>query len=387
MKIASRLHLADRSLAEQGTGLSNASGLKLNPISEVYMQNFGKLIVAAAATLLIPVSNALASALPSKPFTVFTAPDAVSRAVLASPITKIDQGALPGTDASSAIHRNFPQIIEQNFARLDATGVTALLDNLSETELADLAQHYNTANADSGHADRLLPLLATRLDNAHLVRLSRHFGFAPVYSALVNNAPQLATKFSTTANPMDVALPVHTTALNALASTVGATSSRSLSLGGGGLLHPNVNPISQYWNWTPGDVYLDFRTAPVGGLGAFGAIVETGAIYFGGAYLAWGAGQTAGSYINDLMQTYTPSAYETLGGTLDQMWQNFQGATTAISQGQVLSGITTLFGVPSSQSVPMSTSGGDYGSTSNLTTYTNSIGGGVCPKGGCPKVN
>ena len=52
-------------------------------------------------------------------------------------------------DRLYAIHLNFPRVIEQNVARLDSVGARALIDNLSEKELSDLAQLYVTANADT----------------------------------------------------------------------------------------------------------------------------------------------------------------------------------------------------------------------------------------------
>ena len=337
------------------------------------MFNFAKLAVGTAIALIIPMSQAATG-----PLTMLTAPDAVSRTVLAATLNRIDEGATPGVDASAAIHRNFSQIIEQNFARLSKAETTALLDNLSERELEDLAVFYNTANVDSGHQDRLLPVLATRLDSNHLVRLSHHFGYAPVYSAIQMHAPALASTFSLSATASDVAVVPHT-----VAALYTAPRPHAPGQFGGGQFTSNATPIARYYNWTASEVYLDLRTAPVGSLGVAGAIVETGAVYYGATKLAWSVGQTAGAALNWALQTYAPATYDTIGGTLATMYENFQQASTLLAQGQIMSSIITLVGTPVYQVTPMGNGGGDFGTCSAYSAYTQN--GGSCPRGQkCP---
>ena len=91
------------------------------------MFNFVKLAVGTAIAPIIPMSQAAA-----RPLTLLTVPDCVRRMVQAVALNRIVEGATPGVDASFAIHRNFSQVIEQNFARLSEAEATALLDNLSE---------------------------------------------------------------------------------------------------------------------------------------------------------------------------------------------------------------------------------------------------------------
>ena len=95
---------------------------------------------APAARLNVTPFDAIYSHFPkvsdAQPFTAATAPDASSKLALAHPLLKVYQGAPLNASMSPYIHKNFPQIIEQNFARLDAAGAKQLVDNLSEKELA-----------------------------------------------------------------------------------------------------------------------------------------------------------------------------------------------------------------------------------------------------------
>ena len=125
-----------------------------------------------------------------------SAPDPISRDVLTHTLKRVHEGAPVGVDPSPTIHRYFPQIVEQNFARLDNQGMGRLVDELSEAELSDLAQLYVNATMDNGLPPKLLYVIAHRLDTSRLGRVSRHFGFAPVYAAVTAMAPAKSEGFS-----------------------------------------------------------------------------------------------------------------------------------------------------------------------------------------------
>ncbi len=138
--------------------------------------------------------------LPQPIFSKDTGPDALTRAILAKPLRKFDEGTPVGTNPFSTIHKNFPQLIEQNFARRDNLGVATLIDSLREAELSDLAEVYVNATTDLRSQARLLPLLASRLRATQLARLARHFGYSQV-AAAVSVGADIKTKAAFAALP------------------------------------------------------------------------------------------------------------------------------------------------------------------------------------------
>ena len=211
------------------------------------------------------------------PYTALTAPDKESARVLESPLKAIWGDTPASSDRLYAIHLNFPRVIEQNVARLDSVGARALIDNLSEKELSDLAQLYVTANADTGHNPQLLAILANRLDAPRLTRVSHHFGYEPVYEALLATSPTEAAAFAQTPGYGYLAPVPH-------ANTVGSLRAQAAAGGGATAM---VSGISQFIGYTPYETYLSLRTAPVGALGVQGALFETTVIYGAAAYGAW----------------------------------------------------------------------------------------------------
>ncbi len=267
-------------------------------------------------------------------YTVATAPDALTRTVLSHALKRIDQGAVPGVDASPVIHRNFPQVIEQNFARLDARSATALLDNLSDKELTHLALRYSTAATDSGrHGSPLLQLLATRVDPARLGRLSKFFGYLPTYEAIVRAAPAKALAFEG-----------HTL--------------RSYAAPGYG--QTPMGSLGGWMNFTPMEIYLDFRTAPIGALGVSGALYESSIALGTGIGIAYGVGYGAGTAAAWLMQELAPNLYEAIGGTVSNMVDNLKDAAGQVQKGNLERAISDLFSLDNSMVDSFEAYGGDF---------------------------
>ena len=77
---------------------------------------------------------------------------------------------------------------------------------------------------------------------------------------------------------------------------------------------------------TISDIYLEFRTAPIGSLEPAAALAETAmysAKYIG---IAWWTGDQIGTQINNAINTYDPSLGDAIGGTVAGMVGAVQGA-------------------------------------------------------------
>ncbi|RQP26257.1 hypothetical protein DZC73_04280 [Albitalea terrae] len=276
------------------------------------------------------------------PYTASTVPDAAGRAVLSEALSNYAQGAPANMDPAPTIHKNFPQIIEQNFARLNSTTSVTLVNNLTDKELASLARNYDNAVNDLGRAPRLHAVLAYRLDAPHLARLANYFGYAPIYAAIVTVAPEKAVQFDSLANRS--------------AQALGGTRT--------------AQGLGQYLFFTPEEIYLDFRTMPVGSLGATGAAFETGVTLSNGVGAAFFVGWTGGSALGWVLQEYCPDTYDAIGGTVSNMLDRLKDANDDLKKGQIEKSVGDLFGFQSYvyDSLGM---GGDDGVTNSWHVYNN----------------
>ncbi len=298
------------------------------------------------------------------------APDALSQAVLRRRLQRIDSG--PG-DFAHQIRSSFPQIIEQNFALRGPRATAELVDGLSEQELADLATLYTNASAVAGGNGQLLPMLARRLDDDRLVRICDHFGFGPTYAALNAIAPQRTSRFAMRANKnameprIDRFRPKVTSSL-----PPDSTQSR-----------PGVQRVAyvrtqlRYLHYTPYEIYLDFRTAPVGALSVSGALWEAATVLsrrLGGAYLS---GYAIGTQVVEpLIRNYAPALYNQIGagvaGAVDMLSRSWSGSVQ--DQGSAQRTTAPMFGSSPLQ-MHYFGMGGDYGVSSSWGTAFSSGGG------------
>jgi len=325
-----------------------------------------KLVAYSAILAFASAANAA-----PKPFTTATAPDEISRAVLAHPLKRIDQGSTAGgADAMRAIHQNFAQIVEQNFARLDSSGARKLVDNLSDRELSDLAQVYVNVVSDTGHQAKLLDVLAYRLDGARLGRLSKHFGYADVDAAVVRSAPAKEFEFS------------QSTSTAYAAPVAGAMLVGAAGVGGGGGVQP-MGSIGPYLNMTPNEIYLDFRTAPVGALGVPGALFETGVVMYSATWVAFWGGYYVGTQFANLIQTYDLPLWDNISDVVGTTMQTITNAVTPPTLGSAQKGAVPIYGVTSTQYTDLGTHSGDYLDTEEWTDYG---GGGSGCRVDCPTV-
>ena len=92
------------------------------------------------------------------------------------------------------------------------------------------------------------------------------------------------------------------------------------------------------------EIYLEFRTAPVGSLTPSAALAET-AMYAGTwLYASWTIGSWIGNGLHQLIETYDPTLDETIGDTIGSMIDNFWMASDSVQQGHYEAAFDELFG-------------------------------------------
>ncbi len=342
-------------------------------------------IVGAATGLLITASHA------ASPLTMLTARDAASRAILAQPLERFEEGAESPQDIPAAIHRNYPRIIEQNLARMDSADAQAYVDQLSDTELTAIAQLYVNANADTRREGKLLLVAANRFDGGRLARLSRFFGHAAVYDAILQVSPAKAQGFAQGASIVYAAPLAGASTMVAarMAALSGATSSIA-SRAGGGLLAPTAGTFKPNVGMTLEEIYTGFRGMMVGRAAVTAALYET--TVYAGIQLsaAWVGGYSFGTGLTMLAQTYAPDWYygpfvDTVGNTAD--WLNATVYTIGGFYGSAIydlghfeSVTAPTMGVPAASQYSMRDTGGDFGVTGAWTTYYINMPA-KCPRG------
>lgn len=81
------------------------------------------------------------------------------------------------------------------------------------------------------------------------------------------------------------------------------------------------------------EIYLDFRTAPVGSLSPASAMSETALFASQRVLPAAAAGTAIGTGINYLIETYDPSLSDAIGGTIAGSIEAAQAAVLAFTPG------------------------------------------------------
>jgi hypothetical protein len=222
-----------------------------------------------------------------------------------------------------------PEVIERNFVRvvtrnLDNAGTAGRIARLSDRELEGIARHA----AQGTPVDRaaLLKLFATRLDGASLVRVAHAFGRAPVEAAV-----------RTYADPATRA---------AFAIGIAGLAPPPPEGGGGGGTnpYPPPSPPRPTIDMTLEEIYLEFRTAPIGSLSPSASLAEMA--MFAGRYLSpsLAAGAAVGTAISWLIQNYAPGVDNAIGATIATMIDNFWDATGEVQQGHYEAAFDDLFG-------------------------------------------
>jgi hypothetical protein len=263
-----------------------------------------------------------------------------AKAICLAPTVSPSSGtALIGNNPAD-IHARFSSVIENNFQTGNANQVVR---NLSSLELADLAYLYGRAN--SGNTEPLLRILARTLDADALTKVESAFGQSETETAVKKFAPaQIAAQFL-----------AHTPAARVSSSFVDRVST----------IGPVTAGASPTVDMTPTEIYLDYRTAPLGSLSVTGALFETGVFIATKVSQAFGIGYAVGTVVSGVISTYDPSLEDAIGGTVDGMLQNISSAGTEFSQGNFEQGLDSLFGAPIAYS-----SSGDFSVSASMAFYT-----------------
>lgn len=184
------------------------------------------------------------------------------------------------------VHDNFATVIETNLSAPDAD---AIISRLSERELFDIARLHRQASFRDEAFQKSLKNRVGRIQQARLNTAFRH----------AENATDSSGMVAMTAPTVDMTLT---------------------------------------------EIYLEFRTAPVGSLSVSGSLYETAA--FAGTRMAgsFGTGYAIGSALAPVIQTYSPGTWDVIGGTLHSAVQNVMDAGNYASQGQYLNSLDSLFG-------------------------------------------
>lgn len=210
------------------------------------------------------------------------------------------------SDVPAAISRNLPQVIEQNFAAQSAEGAVRLINGLTDRELSWLASRYTAHALNRGRSPQLLDILSAQLEPAQLGRLSQHFGFEDVYAAVNRVAPHKAGP--------------------ALASM--HTSSPSPLSGRAGKL---ADPLLDY---TLNEIYLNFRTAPIGSLGVSASLYETAVFAGTRLSLSFSVGYTLGTGMQQGFEYLFPEAWGSFSDSFGSTVDGFANGVKDVLNGQ-----------------------------------------------------
>lgn len=256
--------------------------------------------------------------------------------------------------------------------------------SMSNAELNDLAFRYNVRAQNSGKTPVLLDLLARRCDQQSIARLGDYFGFEDVYAALYRVAPARAENL---ANALD------RTRQRASRSSIQSAGKKEEVLQSAGIR--SISKDDQFFrttgepmlDYTIGEIYLSYRTAPVGSLSVPSALYETAS--FAGTRLlgSFGVGYTAGTAINALWSTYAPESYaassdfigQAVDGFVDGARNLLNGSTfealadsAKIKLGEMQKSLFNRFGSIGPQATYY-TNGGDYGVSRPWFYYVKSM--------------
>lgn len=237
------------------------------------------------------------------------------------------------------------------------------MTNWHDRELTLLAQAYaNACAVRTDHSPKLYELMALQFTPVQLGRLSRYFGFAPLYEAVIRSSPQKGFDFQLNSDPSLIAPTPR---------QISYSGNRVLPINNAGT--PPLGPLGPYIGWadsTPYDIYLTFRTSPaLGLLSVSSSLTATVAVYGIAANLAWGIGWHIGTPLGQFIQWVSPSLWDDIGGTINQIFENWgidlSSAPTEDAQvaytGVAEAAIADAFAMPVPEQSFLQETGGDYG--------------------------
>lgn len=341
---------------------------------------------ALAAPYIAPVAHAReARGNPWRIMNSRTAPDPISREILAHRVTPSPRLLASFVDADSGLPF-FPQLIEQSWAQRDEAGVAKLMDSLTEAELSDLAQLYVNATTEAGRPEKLMFVMAQRLDEQRLSRVSRHFGFERTHHAVHAISPGKMRGFLRRADPAEYG-PVPGVPAFGPNGRFG-TGSRApgpkvkmdFRQGANGWRMVKTLNFTKFLNMTPTQIYTAMRSAEYGSLSPVGAAMEFVSVMSGSLGVAYYGGQWFGTHIVvPVLDFYMPGAIEGLGDWIGPIIDTMHNAWTFGTREELTesqSGACAKF-MPDDdflRAISGSPGGGDFGALLGLK----GIFGGAC---------
>lgn len=277
--------------------MENAMGKRVAVVGK-YTAALGLFAFATSAMAIQPIC----------PYTVrhLQPTSSAASVYVAKPATKIVVEEALGRTPEE-IHSKFAANMEKGFASPQAS---RFVTRLSNKELQRIAYYYYASNG--GKSPQLLKVFAQRLDSKSLMRIAGAFGYANVQTAIDSYAPAIVQR----------EFRAHVAA-GLVPMTAAPDSSRFTVM-------PMSGPAPTV-DMTLEEIYLDFRTAPVGNLSVPGALSETLSFAGGRLIAAWGVGYAVGTGISQLIQTYDPPLDDAIGGTVDESIKILQNDALAIN--------------------------------------------------------
>jgi len=294
-------------------------------------------------------AKAVRDAFLSTVYTARSAPDHAGRVALARRIPSLAHGASSQHAIPAALHRNFPQLIEQGVARMTPTRASAWAGSLSPIEMQMLAQLYDRACNDIGHSKLLPAILASRVDPMNLARLASSLGVDPIYAAVNSIAPQK--------------LPLLTRALDQRTSVERPQPVFGVATG------PTTD-MTLY------EIYQSFRGGPTGGLGFSSAVYAASVYASKHLTVVWGVSYVAGTLLGSFIQNYFPATYDWIGESLYNFVESIHGAPGPSELGDALYHGASLFRVEEPAYSQYAYLGGDHGVTAEWAYNTGGAGDG-----------
>lgn len=269
-----------------------------------------------------------------------------------------------GRSAVSEVLGTTPEQVQKKFAgvinaQFQYGATERLVAQLSDRELSDLAHFYQQSGGPIANSP-LLKTFARRLSDKSLLRVASAFDRGAVEAAVMRYAkPSVQEAFLSKVSTIQPMLR---------APVPGG--------GGGGSVPPPPlypTPPSPNWNQTLKQIYLEFRTAPVGSMGVPESLAETALYAAARVSAAAAVGTVIGTAAKYVIQTYDPPLYDAIGGTVANMIAAFHSGLSEFKIGHYQSGLDQLFGYPVTNS---GTPSGDWSIASPMTVYYS--GGGAC---------
>jgi len=298
----------------------------------------------------------------------FVPRDSVSLNILRNTAGSLPVSLKANADPAMAVSRGFMSTVERNLARISDNRIRQVLFGCGPQHLDDLLGAYGRAEQRTGRTGALIDLLAVRLPATDLARLSPHFMPDRLWQAVGQLAPQKLTAF---ANALEAARLAGFTR----SSQRAVPGRESFSGSAGATIEMTIH-----------EIYLSFRTAPVGSLGVLGASYQT--LVYSSMHLgaAWYGGQVVGTGINWLIDRYAPSIGDAIGGTIYNIIESIRAPFIAhdpFKTGQAQEAASWHFALGGVSQI-LEATGGDF----QVVSAWNALSGGSCgvDPDGCPIV-